>query len=170
MLTNAKRDSQTVTPTWEPVQRLIDGVSVYEMKNVLGPHKRLTEIFRPEWEPSGLPVVHVYQVLLYPGHVSDWNCHLTSLDRLFFGSGHIRLALFDGREHSPTYRRVNEFNLGEARPALVTVPPGVWHALQCCGPTEALIINLPSHAYDYEDPDHYRLPSDTPEIPYTWRA
>jgi hypothetical protein len=29
---------------------------------------------------------------------------------------------------------------------------------------------LPSRAYDYDDPDHYRPPYDSPEIPYTWNA
>lgn len=28
----------------------------------------------------------------------------------------------------------------------------------------------PNHAYDYEDPDHWRLAYDSPEIPYTWRG
>jgi dTDP-4-dehydrorhamnose 3,5-epimerase len=32
------------------------------------------------------------------------------------------------------------------------------------------MLNCPSRAYDYEDPDHYRLPFDTPEIPYSWNV
>jgi hypothetical protein len=30
------------------------------------------------------------------------------------------------------------------------------------------MLNYPTSAYDYEDPDHYRLPWDTDEIPYAW--
>ena len=37
-------------------------------------------------------------------------------------------------------------------------------------PRDALVPNLPSRAYDYADPDHYRLPYDSPEIPYAWSA
>ena len=165
-----QKDKQSVTPEWDVVQALIDGVILREVRNVLGSNSRLTEVFRPEWEPSRAPVAQVFQVLIYPGNTPDWNCHKQTLDRLFVGVGQIKLVLFDGREASPTYRRINEFNLGEARPGLVTIPPGVWHALQCRGPAGALVLNLPSHPYNYEDPDHYRLPGDTSEIPYTFRS
>jgi dTDP-4-dehydrorhamnose 3,5-epimerase len=36
------------------------------------------------------------------------------------------------------------------------------------GGGDALMINFPSNAYDYDDPDHYRLPMDTDLIPYRW--
>jgi dTDP-4-dehydrorhamnose 3,5-epimerase len=31
-------------------------------------------------------------------------------------------------------------------------------------------LNCPTEAYDYGDPDHYRLAYDSPEIPYTWNV
>jgi dTDP-4-dehydrorhamnose 3,5-epimerase len=48
------------------------------------------------------------------------------------------------------------------------LPPGIWHGLQNVGNSDALVINCPTQAYDYSDPDHYRLPFDTAEIPYRW--
>ena len=36
------------------------------------------------------------------------------------------------------------------------------------GSSDALVVNCPTRAYDYMDPDHYRLPYDSPEIPYSW--
>jgi len=56
----------------------------------------------------------------------------------------------------------------DARPTLLVVPTGIWHGVQNLGSTDVLMLNMPSNAYDYEDPDHYRLPFDTPEIPYSW--
>jgi dTDP-4-dehydrorhamnose 3,5-epimerase len=168
MLGSSRKDQQTVTPDWTVLRDFIDGVSLFEIKNVLGTHSRLTEMFRPEWDPSNSPVAHVYQVVLHPGNSPDWNCHQKMIDRLFFGSGQVKLVLFDGRESSVTFGRINEFHLGEARPGLVTIPPGVWHALQCRGTASALVVNLGSIAYQYDDPDHYRLPPETPEIPYKW--
>ena len=47
---------------------------------------------------------------------------------------------------------------------------GIWHGLQNVGGTEALMLNFPTRAYDYEDPDHWRLPYDSEQIPYTWGA
>ena len=46
----------------------------------------------------------------------------------------------------------------------------MWHGLQNLGDTDALVLNFPSEAYNYADPDHYRLPADTTEIPYTWNT
>jgi len=55
-------------------------------------------------------------------------------------------------------------------PTFIVLPPGIWHGLQNLGSTDALILNYPTHAYDYADPDHWRLPYDTDQIPYTFRA
>ena len=52
---------------------------------------------------------------------------------------------------------------GDARAAI-----GIWHGVQNLGTADALMLNFPSRAYDYADPDHYRLPFDSPEIPYQW--
>jgi dTDP-4-dehydrorhamnose 3,5-epimerase len=130
----------------------------------------LTEIFRPEWDPTGLPVVQVYQSKLFPGAIGAWSCHARTTDRLFVSQGHLKIVLYDGRKDSPTYARLMELHTGEARPAFVVVPPGVWHGLQNLGPTDAVLLNCPTIAYHYEDPDHYRLRYDSPEIPYSWGA
>ena len=36
------------------------------------------------------------------------------------------------------------------------------------GPEEAIIVNVPTEMYDYAEPDEYRLPPDTKDIPYDW--
>jgi dTDP-4-dehydrorhamnose 3,5-epimerase len=51
----------------------------------------------------------------------------------------------------------------------VVVPPGVWHAVQNLAPETSTLLNLVDHAYDYEKPDHWRLPIGTPLIPYSFR-
>jgi dTDP-4-dehydrorhamnose 3,5-epimerase len=113
-------------------------------------------------------VGQVFQVRLFSGAITAWHCHAEGTDRLFASSGYLRLVLFDARDGSPSHRRVNEIHLGEARPALVAVPPGVWHGLQNLGGTDAVIVNIPDVAYDYQSPDHYRLPFDAPEIGFDW--
>jgi dTDP-4-dehydrorhamnose 3,5-epimerase len=170
MLTGARKDHQLITRDWQKLQDLIAGVHVREVAHVPRDHGVITEIFRPEWDPTGLPVVQIYQSRLLPGAIGAWSCHAQSVDRLFINQGHVKVVLYDGREESATYRRVNEFHVGDARPTLLVVPIGVWHGLQNLGVSEALVLNLPSRAYCYEDPDHYRLPYDTPEIPYRWNA
>jgi len=56
--------------------------------------------------------------------------------------------------------------VGDACTDDVVVPPGVWHGLIATGIVPALVLNLPDRAYAYEEPDHWRLPPDSPQIPY----
>jgi dTDP-4-dehydrorhamnose 3,5-epimerase len=170
MLPGARKDPQLVTGEWAKVQKPIDGVLVREVLHVPRDHGIITETYRPEWDRTGLPVVHVYQSRLFPAAIGAWSCHMKTVDRLFVNQGHLKVVLYDGREESPTHRQLMELHVGDARPAFVVIPIGVWHGLQNLGPTDALVLNYPTNAYDYEDPDHYRLPYDSPEIPYSWGA
>lgn len=170
MLPGAKKDEQLVTSEWQAIAAGIDGVTIREVLHVPRDHGVITEIYRPAWDPSGLPVVHIYQSRLYPGAIGAWSCHTKSIDRLFVNQGHLKVVLFDGREESPTFGRVVEVHAGDARPAFIVLPTGIWHGLQNVGTADALVLNFPTRAYDYEDPDHWRLPYDTDQIPYTWRA
>ena len=169
MLPGAWKDKQQVTKEWQRLREPIAGVHLREVLHVPRDHGIITEIFRPEWDPTGLPVVHVYQSRLFPGAIGAWSCHKKSIDRLFVNQGHLKVVLYDGREESPTHGRINEIHVGDARPALMVLPAGVWHGLQNLGASEALVLNLPTQAYDYADPDHWRPPYDSPEIPYAWR-
>lgn len=166
---SGKKDAQLVTPEWQPVRTPIAGVSWHEVKNMPGAQGIMTELFRPEWDPSGMPVVQVYQIRLMAGAISAWHCHRRTADRIFVSQGLAVLALFDDRDDSPTRGVVNEFHIGELRPTLVIIPAGVWHGLHNLGSAECVYVNLPGEAYNYADPDHYRLPADTTEIPYQWR-
>jgi dTDP-4-dehydrorhamnose 3,5-epimerase len=168
MFASAKKDAQQITNEWQKLQQTIEGVAVREVLHVPRSHGIITEIYRPEWDPTERPVVQVYQSRLFPGAIGAWSCHAKSIDRLFVNSGLLKVVLFDGREDSPTSGMINEVYAGDARPTFLVIPIGVWHGLQNIGATDALVLNFPTSAYDYEDPDHYRLPLDAPEIPYTW--
>ena len=77
-------------------------------------------------------------------------------------------AAAPGFDASPTAGQTDEFFLGEHRPLLVRVPPGLWHGWKCTSTEEAFIVNAPTEVYKYDDPDQLELPHDTPAIPYDW--
>jgi dTDP-4-dehydrorhamnose 3,5-epimerase len=160
------KDSQTIRPDWLPTQPLIKGVKVVEVRNVTRWNGMLTEVFRSDWAIDEAPVDQVFQVTLGPGEISAWHVHRQTRDRLFVNHGAMRVVLFDARRGSSTYRGVNEFQFGSHRPALVLVPPGVWHGLQNMRERPSRVLNLVDRAYSYEDPDHWRLPRDSARIPY----
>jgi dTDP-4-dehydrorhamnose 3,5-epimerase len=168
MLEGATKDGQLVTNEWQKIGAVIEGVLSREVLHVPRDHGVITENYRSEWDPTGLPVVHVYQSRLFPGAIGAWSCHAHSIDRLFVNQGHLKIVLFDGRETSPTAGELMELHVGDPRPTFLVIPAGVWHGLHNLGSSDALMLNFPTSAYDYEDPDHYRLPWDTDKIPYSW--
>ena len=67
---------------------------------------------------------------------------------------------------------INEFTLSDKNPALVAIPPNLYHGWKNIGPYEAIIINMPDRMYQYDAPDALDLPWDSDDakriIPYTW--
>ncbi|MDB5696986.1 MAG: dTDP-4-dehydrorhamnose 3,5-epimerase [Sphingomonas bacterium] len=170
MIEGAVKDGPLNTAEWQMLQEPIAGLCVREILHVPRDHGIITELYRPDWDPTGLPVVHAYQSRLFPGAIGAWSCHADNFDRLFVNQGLVKLVAYDGREDSATYGRVSEYRIGDHRPTFVVLPPGVWHGLQNLAPVDALVINFSSSAYDYANPDHYRLPQDTDAIPYQWSS
>src|SRR3954454_23361641 len=127
MLRGARKDRQVVTAEWQQMRKDIDGGVIREVLHVPRDHGVITEIVRPEWDPTGLPVVHLYQSRLFPGAIGAWSCHMDSCDRLFVNQGHLKIVLYDGRDGSSTFGQVMELHVGDARPAFLVIPPGVWH-------------------------------------------
>lgn len=165
LLDGCRRDPQSITSDWTPLRELLHGVVVREVRNVPKSNGLLTEVFRRDWLPDAV-VDHVFQVRLEPGAVSAWHSHRETVDRLFVTEGLMRIVLYDARSTSPSYQRLNELRFGLERPALVVVPPGVWHGVQNLTKRTATLLNLADRAYQYEDPDHWRLPHDTDRIPF----
>jgi dTDP-4-dehydrorhamnose 3,5-epimerase len=168
MFETAVKDGQIVTPDWQTLEDPISGVYVHEVLHVPRDHGVITEIYRPEWDPTNLPVVQVYQSRLFAGAIGAWSCHELAIDRLFVSQGHLKIVLYDGREDSPTYQKLQALHAGDVRPRFLVIPPGVWHGVQNLGAGDVILLNLPSRAYCYEDPDHFRLPFNASEIPYQW--
>ena len=159
-------DGPSIRPDWSLIEEpCIEGVTVNEIRPVAASTGYLTEIFRAEWFPKNATVDQVFQRTLYPGAITGWHAHAETLDRLFCVAGSVRISLFDGRRSSPTYRKVWQKICGAVRPSVVVIPPGVWHGVETIGPDMAVLINLVDKGYDYEAPDHWRLPPDTDLIP-----
>lgn len=167
LIPGAVKDRQTVTPQWSPCsQELIAGVAIREVANVPKKGGYLTECLRAEWLGDNVKIDQIFQTVMEPGFVSAWHAHAHTTDRLFVSQGLARIVLYDGRRDSPTLGLVNEMQFGTIRPALLTIPPQVWHGVQNVSSGPMLLLNIVDSAYSYSDPDHWRLPETCPEIPY----
>lgn len=166
ILDGSRRDDQIVTPEGKPVAAQVDGVLFRPATTHADERGSLTEIFSAGWGFTDAPVVHVYEVTVRPGQVKGWVVHTTHDDRLYFATGCAKVALYDAREGSRTEGLVAVRYLGAHDRGLLVIPRGVYHAIRNVGPDDLTLINLPTRAYDYANPDKYRLPADSPAIPY----
>jgi dTDP-4-dehydrorhamnose 3,5-epimerase len=146
---------------------MIDGVRIKNLKTIPDERGRLMEILRSDddaFEKFG----QVYVTTNYPGVVKAWHYHEKQTDNVCCVKGMIKIALYDPRSQSATVGKINEFFIGDHNPLLISIPPGIFHGWKCVSESESLVVNIPTEAYDYENPDEYRLPPDTKEIPYEW--
>jgi dTDP-4-dehydrorhamnose 3,5-epimerase len=127
----------------------------------------VVEILSEGWPESlGASTPHVYLATIQAGVIKGWVCHKNQSDRSVVLFGRLRWVLYDGRPSSQTFGLLQKLTFTERNRHLVVVPAGVWHAVENVGSGEAAFVNLPTRAYQHDDPDKFRLPLDTPEIPF----
>jgi len=145
----SQKRKQSVTSDWEPVHGFIDGVKVREVKNVCKKDGILTEVFRQDWLLDSGKIDQVFQNILESGQISGWHVHQFTTDRFFVTWGLMKIVLYDGRTESSTYGEINELFFGSARPTLVIIPPGVWHAVHNIHHEPSALLNLVDRAYQH---------------------
>jgi len=166
MPTKGRRDAQTVSASGARAGALaIDGVRIRELGNVITRSGFMTEVFRTDWPEVQVTVRQVNWVELNPGAVTDWHMHAGQTDHLVGVGGNIKLALWDGRDDSPTKGATEVVRMGALRPVMVIVPRGVWHALRNESGEPAGYLNVIDELFDHEAPDNWRLTADSAEIP-----
>ena len=150
-----------------PSEKLITGVQVKKLGWIPDERGKLMEILRcddPMFEKFG----QVYVTTCYPGVVKGWHFHQKQRDNMTIIKGMARVALYDGREDSPTRELINEFFIGEYNPMLISVPPMVLHGFKACGLEPAYMINTVTQAYNHQEPDEIRFDPLDNDIPYDW--
>ncbi|NJD76646.1 MAG: dTDP-4-dehydrorhamnose 3,5-epimerase [Candidatus Methanoperedens sp.] len=145
----------------------IEGVVIKNLKVIPDERGWLMEILRSD-DKIFTNFGQVYITTAYPGVVKGWHYHKKQHDNFTCIRGMMKVALYDGREDSPTNGTVMELFSGEKNPVLIHVPPGIYHGFKAVGMETAYFLNIPTLPYNYEEPDEFRLPPDTREIPYDW--
>ncbi|MDK2798761.1 MAG: dTDP-4-dehydrorhamnose 3,5-epimerase [Clostridiales bacterium] len=151
---------------WISVE-LIQGVKIKKLKVIPDERGRLMEMLRND-DDLFIKFGQVYLTTAYPGVVKAWHYHKKQIDNFIVVKGMMKVVLYDGREGSATFGKINEFFMGDYNPMLLQIPNGVFHGFKCISETEAMVINLPSEVYDYSTPDEYRVEPYDNDIPYDW--
>ena len=145
----------------------IDGVIIKNLRVIPDERGWLMEILRCDDEIFSR-FGQAYITTAYPGVVKGWHYHRKQADNFTCIHGMTKVVLYDARKDSPTYKNILELFIGEKNPALIHIQPGIYHGFKAIGKETAYFLNIPTLPYNYKEPDEYRLPPDTKEIPYDW--
>jgi dTDP-4-dehydrorhamnose 3,5-epimerase len=146
---------------------VIEGVEIKQLTKHADERGYLMELLRCD-DTIFRKFGQAYVSLNYPGVVRGWHYHKKQDDHFAVVKGMVKVALYDAREGSPTRGQVDELFLGEQNNILLKIPVGVMHGYKTVSTEPSFLINFPSEPYDPQEPDEYRLPWDSDQIPYDW--
>ena len=146
---------------------LIEGVKVKNLRVNSDERGWLMEILRVD-DDIFKKFGQAYLTTAYCGVVKAWHYHKVQTDNFVCIKGMMKVVLYDNRKDSPTYKKINEFFIGEKNYMLISIPPFVYHGFKAIGDETAFILNIPTETYNYCKPDEYKLSPDTEEINYNW--
>lgn len=147
---------------------MIHGVQVKRLKIIPDERGRLMEILRSD-EEIFQKFGQIYITTAFLGVIKAWHYHKKQDDYFTCISGIMKLALYDARQKSRTYKEINDFIISLDNPMLVKIPRGVYHGFKCISDKEAVVINIPTLPYNYKQPDEYRVDAFENDIPYDWK-
>lgn len=127
----------------------------------------LMEILR-ESDPFFTRFAQVYVSKNYPGVIRAWHHHKIQTDLWAVVDGNVKAAMYDMRKDSPTFGTVQEVILGVDHPVVLVIPVGIAHGYKTIGVQPSLLLNFADRLYDPANPDEYRIPYDSSDIPYNW--
>lgn len=104
--------------------------------------------------------------LMEQGVVKAWHVHKTQIDWWYVATGTIKVALYDTRERSSSYKELDEYMIGQdGQEIIIKIPPGVAHGCKVIkGPSN--LIYVTSSTYNKEEEG--RIPYNDPTIGYDW--
>ena len=146
---------------------MIDGVHIKPLKRHVDDRGYLLEILRDD-DPLFQKFGQAYITAGFPGIVKAWHMHRIQTDHFCVVHGNMKVGLYDDREGSPTCGEVQSLVIGDLNPALVVIPPLVWHGMAAVGGETAVLLNVPTEHYDATEPDEIRRDPFDPAIPFEW--
>jgi dTDP-4-dehydrorhamnose 3,5-epimerase len=170
-LAAAVKDQQTSSPKGKKLEARIEGVSFRELPVHPDARGSVMEMLDPRWNWHPDPIVFTYCFTIRPGFVKGLeSAQGTHQDRYVLLQGEMELVMYDVRPTSSTYGKLSRIVLSEYRRGIVNVPTYVWHADNNIGTRDVLVVSFPTKAYNHANPDKYRLPLDSPLIPYRFEG
>jgi len=145
---------------------VINGVKIIELTTHEDDRGFFREIFRYSEEFKGVAVGQLSHSLVKEGVIKGWHGHREQSQWNYVVAGLIKVALYDNRADSLTYKETMEFLTGDGEePKGYFFSPGVLHGYECVK-APMHIIYVTSGVYDLTDEIRFAL--DDLEIGFNW--
>lgn len=145
--------------------RMISGVVIQPLKQIEDERGKVMHMFRKDSELfAGFG--EVYFSLIHCGKIKSWKKHLRMTQHFAVPMGKVRIVIYDDRKDSPTYKELQEVELGEGNYSLIRIPPLLWYGFKGIAPGTSLIANCANLTHDPQEVEN--LDSSTKSIPYSW--
>lgn len=145
---------------------IIDGVQIKELQRHTDERGFFEEIIRFNDPFFAEGFAQLSHSVMHNNVIKAWHIHKTQVDWWYVTRGTLKVALYDTRENSSTYKTLNELFIGERGDnVVIKIPPGVAHGCKVLG-DEAELVYVTSGIYNPDEEG--RIAYDDPEIGYDW--
>ena len=90
----------------------------------------------------------IYFSTSYPNVIKGWHEHTKQTQNYAVIKGMIKLVLYDNRENSSTYKKIQEIFIGSKNYKLVTIPPGIINGYKNICNEEVIVANCSDLPHD----------------------
>jgi dTDP-4-dehydrorhamnose 3,5-epimerase len=145
---------------------LIDGVIITQLKTITDSRGAVLHFIKSD--SIGFDVFEEsYFSEINPGQVKAWKKHLKQIQNITVPVGIIQLVLYDDRENSATFGRLEIHKIGRPNSYLrVTIPINIWHGFKCVSDNPALLVNCTNIKHEFSK--SILLPHKDITIPFDW--
>ena len=159
---------------------MLPGVKIKEIIKFLDERGSFAEIFRDDWAAftEGDKIIQANLSYSYPGMIRAWHRHHRGqVDYFITVRGATKICAYDDRPDSTTRGQLDEILSSEEKVQCVRIPGVYYHGFKSVGYETALVVNMTTRMYDYENPDEERRLWNDPTVidprtkkPYDWNA
>lgn len=147
------------------IQSPIHGIRIMSLTLHADSRGGFMETFRKSWFPDMTwEAVQGNRSDSRRGVMRGLHYHLRQSDYWMLMSGRIRVGLYDLRPHSPSFGRSHRFDMTEADPVGVLIPPGVAHGYLAL---EDSVLNYLVDVY-YDNTDEQGVLWNDPALDLDW--
>jgi dTDP-4-dehydrorhamnose 3,5-epimerase len=145
---------------------LIQGVKLTKLKQIIDERGAVMHFLKGSsvnFQGFG----EVYFSKVNGGIVKGWKLHFKAYQNICVPIGKIKFILFDNRQDSETFGRINEFLLDESSNYyLLSFPPNLWYSFKSFDSDYSILANVSSEIHD--PTESLQMPLDNDIIKFRW--